>query len=412
MTFLVEDFEPERLAFDVTAPDKAFSPTEPNDIGVAAKYLYGATAPNLSIEADAVLRPVTTLKAFPGYTFGRTDDTIETDREPLGVVGTTDDQGNATAEVTLPTPQATTRPLEADVILRLVDTNGRTVERQLTRPVMATGNRIGLKPQFADASGIQQGTDAGFDVVTVDPDYKLAAVSGLTWTLSKIDSNYQWYRDNGVWKWENVTTTNKVANGTIDTTATGPATVAAPVQYGEYLLEVNAPDGSTSSSYEFYAGYYYSEAGSDTPDTLKVALDKPSYKPGDTAHLRLDPQFAGTALVMVVDDRIIDMKAVDVPAGGTTVDHPGDRRLGSGRLRDRDALSSRLGRRKADAGACAGSRLRRRRSGRSQDQSRHRCAEGGASRARASPRRSSSATSPPAPRPMWPWPPSTSASSI
>ena len=258
VTFLVEDFEPERLAFDVTAPDKAFSPTEPNEIGVAAKYLYGATAPNLSIEADAVLRPVTTLKAFPGYTFGRTDDTIETDREPLGVVGTTDDQGNATAEVTLPTPQATTRPLEADVILRLVDTNGRTVERQLTRPVMATGNRIGLKPQFADASGIQQGTDAGFDVVTVDPDYKLAAVSGLTWTLSKIDSNYQWYRDNGVWKWENVTTTNKVANGTIDTTATGPATVAAPVQYGEYLLEVNAPDGSTSSSYEFYAGYYYS----------------------------------------------------------------------------------------------------------------------------------------------------------
>jgi uncharacterized protein YfaS (alpha-2-macroglobulin family) len=322
VTFLVEDFEPERLAFDISAPDAPFKTGEPNDIDVAAKYLYGATAPNLSIEADAVIRPVTTIKGFAGYTFGRTDDTIQTDREPLGVVGTTDESGNAVAEVTLPDPQSTTRPLEADVILRLVDTNGRTVERTISRPVMATGSRIGLKPQFADASGIQQGASAGFDIIAVDPDNKLTAMSGLNWTLSKVDSTYQWYRDNGTWKWENVTTTSKVANGTIDTSATGPATVAAPVQWGQYLLEVTAADGSASSSYSFYAGYYYSEAGSDTPDTLKVALDKPAYRLGDTAHLRLDPQFAGTALVMVVDDRIIAMQAVDLPAGGTTIDLP------------------------------------------------------------------------------------------
>src|SRR5690606_33112437 len=75
----------------------------------------------------------------------------------------------------------------------------------------------------------------------------------------------------------------------------------------------------TSTSYEFYAGYYFAEAGSDTPDTLQVALDKESYRAGDTAELRLDPQFAGTALVLVVDERIIDMQAVEVPAEGLTV---------------------------------------------------------------------------------------------
>src|SRR5690606_6487560 len=58
---------------------------------------------------------------------------------------------------------------------------------------------------------------------------------------------------------------------------------------------------------------------SDTPDTLQVALDKTAYRVGDTANLKLDPQFAGTALVMVVDDRIIAMQAVEVPVGGTTV---------------------------------------------------------------------------------------------
>ena len=321
VTFLVEDFEPERLAFDVTAPDAPLKTGEPNEIGVAAKYLYGATAPGLSIEADAVLRPVTTLSKYPGYTFGRTDDTVQTDREPLGVVGTTDEQGNATAQVTLPEATETTRPLEADVILRLVDTNGRTIERSITRPVMADVDRIGIKPQFTDSNGLADGASAGFDVITVAPTGELVAKTGLTWTLSKIDTTYQWFRDNGTWKWEYITTTRQVANGTIDSSATGPVTIANPVSWGRYLLEVTSDgDQPTSSSYDFYAGYYYADASSDTPDTLQVALDKKAYKVGDTVHLKLDPQFAGTALVMVVDDRIIDMKAVDVPEGGTTVD--------------------------------------------------------------------------------------------
>ena len=320
VTFLVEDFEPERLAFDASAAPGPFSPTDANDINIAAKYLYGATAPNLSIEADAVMRPVQTLKAYPGYTFGRLDDTIQTDREPLGVVGTTDDQGNAVAAVTLPQTQATTRLFEADVILDLVDTNGRTVERTITRPVLADGPRIGIKQQFDD---VQQGGTAGFDIITVDPTGALIATSGVTWTLSKVETNYQWYRDNGTWKWEGVTTTRQVANGSVDTLATGPVTVSSKVDQGRYVLEVNMEgDAPTSSSDGFYAGYYYPDVGSNTPDTLDVALDKEAYRSGDTAHLRLNPQFAGTALVMVVDDRIIDMKAVDVPAGGTTVDLP------------------------------------------------------------------------------------------
>src|SRR5690606_8588112 len=118
-----------------------------------------------------------------------------------------------------------------------------------------------------------------------------------------------------------VTTTRQVADGTVDATASGPVSIAAQVDWGRYLVEVESTgSGASSTSYQFYAGYYYVEAGSDTPDTLEVALDKPAYRAGETASLRLEPQFAGTALVMVVDDRIIDMQAVDVPAEGTSVD--------------------------------------------------------------------------------------------
>ncbi|MHA6728882.1 alpha-2-macroglobulin family protein [Devosia sp. A369] len=319
-SFLVEDFEPERLAFDITAADAPLEIGAVTEVDVAAKYLYGATAPGLDIEADAIIRPVTTLTGFPGYTFGRTDDTIETSREPLGVVGTTDESGNAVAELTLPEPQATTRPLQAQLLLRLVDTNGRTIERSLSRPVLAEGDRLGIKPVFADPSGLEEGSEAQFQIVAVSPEGDAVAKSGLNWTISRIETRYQWYRNGSSWQWEAITTSRDVDSGTVDTPDGGPVTIGANVDWGRYRVEVaSTGEDATSSNYEFYAGYYYADAGSDTPDTLQVALDKPAYRVGETAQLKLDPQFAGTALVMVMDNRVIAMQAVEVPAGGTTV---------------------------------------------------------------------------------------------
>ena len=319
-TFLVEDFEPERLAFEVSAADAPFETGVTTEIDIAAKYLYGATAPGLAIEADAIISPTTTLEAFPGYTFGRLDDTIETTREPLGVVGTTDDAGNAVAEVTLSETQVTTRPLQAQLLLRLVDSNGRSIERSISRPVLASGDRLGIKPTFNDATGLAEGSEAQFDIVAVSPEGKAVAKTGLNWSISRVETNYQWYRNGSAWQWEAITTSREVATGSVDTPDGGPVTIGANVDWGQYRVEVESSgDNPTSSSYEFYAGYYYADAGSDTPDTLQVALDKPAYKIGETANLKLDPQFAGTALIMVVDNRVIAMQAVEVPEGGTTV---------------------------------------------------------------------------------------------
>ncbi len=318
--FLVEDFEPERLAFEVSAPDAPIAPEQPTPVAVVAKYLYGATAPDLRIESDTIVRPVTGLAGFAGYSFGRADDTASADRQPLGVVGTTDADGLATAEVSLPEPMASTRPMEAQILLRLVDTNGRTLERSLSRPVLAAVDRIGIKPQFTASDGLAEGSEAAFDIVAVSPEGKAIDKPGLVWTLSRIETTYQWYRSNGTWRWEPITTQRQVADGVVEASADGPVRIAAPVAWGQYLLEIESTgENATASSYGFYAGYYYAQAGSNTPDTLRAVLDKPSYRIGETANLKLDPQFAGTALVMVVDDSIIEMHAVEVPEGGTTV---------------------------------------------------------------------------------------------
>src|SRR5690606_15685869 len=128
-------------------------------------------------------------------------------------------------------------------------------------------DRIGVKPQFDEDAGIAEGSEAAFDVIVVSPEGETIDKAGLDWRLLRVETNYQWYRQGNSWRWEAITTTREVANGSVDATASGPVTVAGQVDWGRYRLEVESSgEGATSTTYEFYAGYYYPVAGSETPD--------------------------------------------------------------------------------------------------------------------------------------------------
>jgi uncharacterized protein YfaS (alpha-2-macroglobulin family) len=72
------------------------------------------------------------------------------------------------------------------------------------------------------------------------------------------------------------------------------------------------------ASYGFEAGWYVEAQALDTPEALKVSLDKEKYAVGETARVHLESRFGGVALVMVVDDRLVTTKSVEVT--GTTAD--------------------------------------------------------------------------------------------
>jgi alpha-2-macroglobulin len=97
-----------------------------------------------------------------------------------------------------------------------------------------------------------------------------------------------------------------------------PVEIAARVDWGSYEIVVEAADGTkAATSTEFYAGWYAPADASATPDTLELSLDKPAYKPGDTATLRIVPRAAGTALVTVLSNRLVAMQAVEVKKART-----------------------------------------------------------------------------------------------
>ncbi|MFN3623919.1 MAG: MG2 domain-containing protein [Hyphomicrobium sp.] len=318
VSFLVEDFVPERLDLKLEAPTTALSPQETQTIKATGRYLYGPPAADLAIEGDIVVRPSKKdVEGYPGFQFGQADETIEPVRKPLESSTTTDAQGVAQVAVTLPPVTQTAKPLEANVILRLRESGGRTIERSITIPVDLKQPRVGLKPLF-NGSELDEKQTAAFEVVVLDSAGKRVDAKGLTWVLNRLDTNWQWYRRDGQWNYEAVTLTRKVADGTLDVAADGAfPKIEAAVDWGRYKLEVTSADPSgPSASMTFNAGWYSASNEVESPEVLDVALDRASYKPGETAKLRIATKLGGKALVSVLSDGLLSQQEIEVPNGG------------------------------------------------------------------------------------------------
>jgi uncharacterized protein YfaS (alpha-2-macroglobulin family) len=322
VSFLVEDFVPERLDLKLEPPATALSPQETQTIKATGRYLYGPPAADLAIEGDIVVKASTKdVEGYPGFQFGAADETIEPVRKPLDAATTTDAQGIAQVAVTLPAVPHTAKPLEASVILRLRESGGRTIERSINIPVDLHEARIGIKPLFK-GNDLDEKQTASFEVVMLDSQGKRVAADGLNWQLNRLDTNWQWYRRDGQWQYEAVTLTRKIADGTLAATADGALPkIEAGVDYGRYKLEITSADPSgPSASVAFNAGWYTASSQSESPEVLDVALDRASYKPGDTAKLRIATKQGGKALISVLSSGLLSTQEIDVPNGGGEAD--------------------------------------------------------------------------------------------
>jgi uncharacterized protein YfaS (alpha-2-macroglobulin family) len=135
-TFLVEDFLPERIDFDLTMADAPLAlGSEPVDLNLAARYLFGAPGAGLAIEGEVLLRAAAGLEKFPGYVFGRHDQAFSAQMSSLDG-GETDEAGNAVIPVTLPLVDDPFRPLEAKITVRVAEGSGRPVERSVTKALV------------------------------------------------------------------------------------------------------------------------------------------------------------------------------------------------------------------------------------------------------------------------------------
>ncbi len=328
-SFLVEDYVPDRIEFDLTSPSGHISQQVPAKIDVSGRFLYGAPAANLDLEGDVTVAVAKERAGFAGYEFGLSDEEVEAVQQTLEDLPTTDAQGKASFTVKLDKLPSSTHPLEAQITVRMAEPGGRAVEHKITVPVTASGNMIGIKPQFNGRS-LADGANAVFDVVALAPDGAAVALRGLHYELLRIDTHYQFYKRDGSWNYEPVKTTKRVADGTIDTSLDKAARISLPVNFGRYRLEVSTADpNGPVTSVAFDAGFYV-EANADTPDMLEVGLDKGEYAPGDTMTVAVTARSAGRLTINVIGDRLLASDTTEVQPGVAQVKLPVGRDWGAG----------------------------------------------------------------------------------
>ena len=327
VSFLVEDFIPERIDLTLEPVSKSIAVEDRATIKAVGRYLYGPAAANLALEGDIVVKPAKDLAGYPGYKFGLADEKVDPVRAPLEALGTTGADGKADLSVALPAIARTSRPLEAEVLVRLREPGGRTIERNVTLAVDTKQAKLGVKPLFG-AQGVGEGDTAAFEVVLLDAAGQRASAKGVRWTLSRINQNWQWYMRDGNWGYEAVSSTRKMQDGMVDVTAETPAKITVAQEWGRYRLDVLS-DGA-ASSVVFNAGWVSGGEVADSPEVLETALDKASYKPGETAKLRIASKQGGKALVTVLSNGLLSSQEVEIAKGGGEIAIPVGRDWGAG----------------------------------------------------------------------------------
>ena len=330
INFLVEQFVPDRIEFDleVTTPEIAIGETA--EIALDGRYLYGAPAAGLELEGEVSVGARREWDRFPFYHFGLADEEVEAVTTTLAL-DPTDADGHAAFEAATGALPFTTRLYDGKVTVRMREGGGRAVERSTSFAIRPEASVIGIRPDFSGTE-VQENATVGFRVIAVTPQGEREAIPAARWTLTRIERNYQWYRSDGYWRYEAIESESRVADGRLDIAAEGdPAALSLPVGWGRYRLDVESADPSGPvASFAFNAGWFVEASSTETPDGLEIALDKDSYAAGEVARLKVSPRFAGELLVTVGAERLYTTLDASVPEGGAEIEIPVSADWGAG----------------------------------------------------------------------------------
>ncbi len=324
--FRVDAFVPERL--DVAMADAGpLVPGTPLNIPVTVRFLYDAPGEGMTGTAYVTFLPSRTpfTTAWPRFEFGLVDEITEPPQISAELPAT-DAQGRGTLTLNLPRAPDSTRPLTARVDLSVEEPGGRASTASATLAVQGRNRMIGIRPTFTDGA-VNEGQEAGFEIIALDP-AAAAQATTLNWRLVRETPEWRIVLNEGTPRYATIWRSEPVETGTVQTAAQ-PVRLARALPFGRYRLEVSEPQGLAITSLRFRSGWASGES-IDTPDKVDVAADRQAYAPGESARIRVQAPFAGLASVAVLTDRLVSVREVAVPAGGTEISVPIDAAWGAG----------------------------------------------------------------------------------
>jgi alpha-2-macroglobulin len=314
LSFQVEDFAPQRLAVDAEAQaDKPVLAGESRAVNINARFLYGAPGAGLQTQIES--RVGVDYDPFPGfseYQFG--DATVpfqEVVPDPLSTV--TDGAGRAVMNIPSTIAGPALVPLKATVVAAVFEPGGRPVRESVTLKLRPRPLYVGVRVDQGETN--RGATPVSFDIVGLNGAGKRAMATGLSWVLIAEHWDYDWFEQNGRWRWRSTKRDIVVQRGTGATTPVSSLRYTRKLEWGDYRFEVSGPDGIRTVA-RFSAGWGSPARESDAPDSVRVSAGTKDYDQGDTIDIAIKGPYGGEAQVAVATDRIIDFKTVRIGENG------------------------------------------------------------------------------------------------
>ena len=314
--FEVQDFAPQRLAVSVTGDaGRPVAAGEARAIAINARFLYGAPGSGLQAQAEAKIAPdADPFPAYKDYRWG--DEATAFDDKLVELPQTTTDAAGNT-RVTLDTAQVAdaVQPLSAAVTASVLEPGGRPVTEGLTLKLRPKPLYFGVHVVQGSLGEEQTQT---YQVIAVDAAGQRVAASA-TYTLISENWTYDWFEKDGRWGFHRTERDSVIGQGALAVGQGSPARLTRRLPWGDYRLELGDPATGAKTVVRQSSGWSDSAKDEDAPDAARLSVGDKPYAAGDTVSLRIQAPFAGQAEVAVASDRIVALKTINVPAGGTTV---------------------------------------------------------------------------------------------
>lgn len=329
-SFAVEDFVPQRIEVKLEVDEKTpMRAGEMRAVAIDARYLYGAPAGSLAVESEARLRlDPNPFPELSGYRYGPIDGRF--DERFLTLANTmTDAAGEASVNLKIDgAPEKYGAPLRADLVVGVVEPGGRAVRESARVPVRPDDRYLGLK-LAKEGGGFGQNEPAEIDAVLVG--WRGDTLAGsIEWRIVEEDYWFDWYRQEGEWRWRRSYKDVLVAEGRAEAKSNAPARISQPLDAGSYRLTATDPASGAKTDIRFYVGWRSYESGADTPDQATLTVTSENVAPGARARLFLDPPYAGEAIIAIATDKVHLVQRVKVEDKGREIIVDTDAAWGSG----------------------------------------------------------------------------------
>ncbi len=315
-SFSLEEFVPNRMKAEVELAKSKWRGGEENKAIISALHLFGAPAADR--EAEAVLyfrKGGFTSERWADFRFDN-DSTYTPESRNLGRVKTGAD-GRAEFTFSYEPDAEATFPLTVDVVGRVFELGGRAVQGRSSALLLPSETLLGVSVEE------RGGSEIVVHAAAVAADESPAPLENVTVTLEREMWSYYVRRYYGR-NQPNWTRTYTEIQSEEVSLAEGRGRLSLNLDnYGYYRVRVHSPETqmvSTASLYRSWRGV--NVVDSSQPSLVRLFPDKERYTVGDTAVVRIEAPFDGTALVALQGERINELTPIQLEDGVGSIEVP------------------------------------------------------------------------------------------